>query len=149
MQTFNQLYYASTGYSYTNLGRMFLRLFVGLMLMQFGLRELSMPHLESCNFLESPFCFPLAVVIIIEIICSFCIMVGFLTRFLSIPPFLLMIISAVRCMGNPVLMALPFMFMGIYFFIFLVGPGKISIDYYLSLYLINRNNDNEDDLEEV
>ena len=35
-----RLYIWSTGYSYTNLGRLFLRLFVGLMLMQFGVRQM-------------------------------------------------------------------------------------------------------------
>ena len=34
------IYIRTTGYSYTNLGRLFLRLFVGIMLMQFGIRQL-------------------------------------------------------------------------------------------------------------
>ena len=29
-----------TGYTYTNLGRLFMRLFVGIMLLQFGIRHL-------------------------------------------------------------------------------------------------------------
>ena len=35
------LYFRTTGYSYTNLGRLFLRLFVGIMLMQFGVRQIA------------------------------------------------------------------------------------------------------------
>ena len=44
---------------------------------------------------------------------------------------------------------LPIMFMGIYFFIILVGPGKISIDYFLSLHLLHTDNKSESELEEV
>ena len=36
---FKQIYIRTSGYSYTNMGRLFLRLFVGVMLMQFGLRQ--------------------------------------------------------------------------------------------------------------
>lgn len=44
---------------------------------------------------------------------------------------------------------LPVMFMGIYFFILLVGPGKISVDYFLSLHIIHSENQSEGELEEV
>lgn len=154
-----QLYYKSTGYSYTNLGRLFLRLFVGLMLMQFGVRQIidydSIAPMWSNYFASENRLW----VSIIEIFCSFCIMIGFLTRIMILPPFVIMIVYAAKISiaSNFMLdsvfyiesLSLPFMFLGIYFFLLIVGPGKISIDYYLSLYLINRHNDNEDDLEEV
>ena len=41
------------------------------------------------------------------------------------------------------------LFLGIYFFILLVGPGKISVDYFLSLYLLHSNDESESELEEV
>lgn len=50
---FKLIYIRSTGYSYTNMGRLFLRLFVGVMLMQFDCvsfitlpraRPTSLPH---------------------------------------------------------------------------------------------------------
>ena len=41
------------------------------------------------------------------------------------------------------------MFLGIYFFILLVGPGKISVDYFLSLHILHSNNQSESQLEEV
>ena len=45
---------------------------------------------------------------------------------------------------------LPVMFLGIYFFLLLVGPGKISIDYFMSLHLIHSEDRSEDEeLEEV
>jgi len=44
---------------------------------------------------------------------------------------------------------IPILFMGIYFFILLVGPGKISVDYFLSLHFIHTDNQSEAELEEV
>ena len=157
------IYFRSTGYSYTNLGRLFLRLFVGLMLMQFGVRQ----AIES-DVLR--YVFPsvigmgseasLIVMICIEIICSVFIMFGFLTRLMIIPPFVTMVLAE-----HNLLIAygdqhyylinylqpgyLPIMFLGIYFFLLLVGPGKISVDYFLSLYLLHSENQSEGELEEV
>ena len=37
----------STGYSYPNMGRLFLRLFIGIMLMQFGLDQIL--DFQICN----------------------------------------------------------------------------------------------------
>lgn len=45
---------------------------------------------------------------------------------------------------------LPIMFIGIYCFILLAGPGKISLDYMLSLHLLNKKGgDEKKELEEV
>lgn len=158
-----KIYIFSTGYSYTNMGRLFLRLFVGLMLMQFGIRQLY-------NFSEAAQRFPeiwgmdpvtvLIIMIIIEVGCSFFIMVGFCTRIMCLPPMVSMIVSECYLLKyaveGPTWMLswadagyLPMMFMGIYFFILLVGPGKISVDYFLSLYIIHTENKSERELEEV
>lgn len=156
------IYIRTTGYSYTNMGRLFLRLFVGVMLMQFGIRQLY-------NFDASAAAFPstlgmdpttsLIVMIIIELVCSFFIMVGFCTRLMTIPPFITMIfaehhlLSAAREASYLISWTqpayLPVMFMGIFFFILLVGPGKISVDYFLSLHFIHSENESEAELEEV
>lgn len=156
------IYIRSTGYSYTNMGRLFLRLFVGVMLMQFGLRQLY-------TFEESALHFPptlgmdsessLIVMIIIELVCSLFIMAGFCTRLMTVPPFLAMIFAEHHLLTvahkAPYLISwtqpayLPIMFMGIYFFIMLVGPGKISVDYFLSLHFIHSDNQSEAELEEV
>lgn len=100
---FKLIYIRSTGYSYTNMGRLFLRLFVGVMLMQSGLRQLY-------NFAESAAHFPatlgmdaessLTVMIIIELLCSLCIMAGFCTRLMTIPPFLAMILAEHHLLSN-------------------------------------------------
>lgn len=160
---FRQIYFKTTGYSFTHMGRLFLRLFIGLMLAQFGVRQLMDQHNMISNiFFDIPFIASgLAqwLVIIVEIICSFLIMIGLFTRIMTIFPFVLMICSChqiciVWGLTSPEaiqLLSVPFLFMGIYMFMFLVGPGKISIDYFFSLYLINRHQDKdkEEDLEEV
>lgn len=157
-------YIRTTGYSYTNLGRLFLRLFVGIMLIQFAVRQIA-------TFSDISTTFPsvmglgsqtaLIIMISIETICSIFIMFGFLTRLMTLPPFIAMIIAEYHLLHDtlsaaPYLLTwqsqgfLPIMFLGIYFFILLVGPGKISVDYFLSLHLIHSDDKSEDEeLEEV
>ena len=158
-----KIYLASVGYSYTNLGRLFLRLFVGIMLIQFGVRHLT-------YYYEIRDVFPmvlgmssetsLIVLIIIELVCSLFIMMGFFTRLMSIPPLVAMMIAEYFLLSDYTQQAihllswyqqgyLPVMFSGIYFFILLVGPGKISVDYFLSLHIIHTEDRSEDELEEV
>lgn len=159
---FKQIYIRTTGYSYTNMGRLFLRLFVGVMLMQFGLRQ-------AYNFDAAATLFPptlgmdaatsLTVMIVVEIVCSFFIMIGFCTRLMTLPPFFAMILAEHHLLSTAREASymiswtqpayLPIMFMGIYFFILLVGPGKISVDYFLSLHFIHTDNQSEAELEEV
>lgn len=158
-----KFFLASVGYSYTNLGRLFLRLFVGIMLIQFGVRQLTYFH-EIKDLFPSVMGMSgeasLVIMICIEIICSLFIMFGFLTRFMSIPPLVAMMIAEYFLLNDFTQQAsylltwqqqgyLPVMFSGIYFFLLLVGPGKISIDYFLSLHIIHTENRSEDELEEV
>lgn len=158
-----RLYFRTTGYSYTNLGRLFLRLFVGIMLMQFGIRQIAHFY-EMCDtFPSALFMSPqtsLVVMIVIELVCSMFIMFGFLTRLMILPPFLAMVIAEYHILHHtvdtmPYMLDwqhqgyLPVMFLGIYFFLLLVGPGKISVDYFLSLHLIHNSNQSESQLEEV
>lgn len=157
------IYIKTTGYSYTNLGRLFLRLFVGLMMMQFGIRQLGDFPIDAQSFpavLGMSSATSLAVMVTIEIGCSLFIMAGFLTRLMIIPPFVTMIMAEHYLLTNmvdamPYQLSwqqpgyLPVMFLGIYFFLILVGPGKISIDYFLSLHLLHSSDHSEDELEEV
>lgn len=156
-------YIRTTGYSYTNLGRLFLRLFVGIMLMQFGVRQCytfgqTMEAFPSVLGMGSQATF--IVMIVIEILCSLFIMVGFCTRIMTVPPFIAMIFAEYHLLKYVVNVPgyminwempgyLPMMFLGIYFFILIVGPGKISVDYFLSLYLLHKDDKNENELEEV
>lgn len=156
-------YFWSSGYSYTNLGRLFLRLFVGVMLMQFGIRQIadydtiqqiypSMMGLDSESIG--------VIMVVIEIGCSLFIMCGFLTRIMILPPLIAMAVGEYHLLHTVMVEApyklswlqpgyLPIMFMGIYFFLLLVGPGKISVDYFLSLHIIHTDNKSESELEEV
>lgn len=159
---FKHIYIRTTGYSYTHMGRLFLRLFVGVMMMQFGLRQLfdfnaAAQHFPAVLGMTSED--SMIVMIVIEIFCSLCIMLGFMTRMMVIPPFLSMIFAEHYLLSNISEATyqiswqqagyLPVMFMGIYFFILLVGPGKISVDYFLSLHFIHSDNQSEAELEEV
>lgn len=158
-----RIYFRTTGYSYTNLGRLFLRLFVGIMLLQFGVRQ-------TAHFYECKSMFPsvmgmapetsMVVMICIEVICAMFIMFGFLTRLMLLPPFVAMVFAEYYLLHDYVRDAtymldwqqqgyLPVMFLGIFFFLMLVGPGKISVDYFLSLHIIHSENKSEQELEEV
>ena len=160
---FKKLYFWGSGYSYTNLGRLFLRLFVGLMLLQFGVRQILDFEAERLLFPSGMGMSPSAgciVMVCIEIGCSVFIMCGFLTRLMIIPPFIAMLFAEYYILHNispeaPYMLQwdqigyLPIMFLGIYFFLMLVGPGKISVDYFLSLHIIHTDNKSERELEEV
>lgn len=155
----------SAGFAYTNLARLFMRLFVGMMFLQFGVRHL-------VHYSELRDVFPtilgmepvtcLTIMIVIELVCSLLIMVGFLTRLAVIPPILSMIAAEYYILHEmvPHLSVyglsstdpgyLPLMFIGIYIFILLAGPGKISLDYFVSIVMIARQNkDEQQELEEV
>ena len=164
LHPFKRFYLRTTGYSYTNMGRLFLRLFVGIMFMQFGIRQLISYDIFAGTF---PSVFgmepsvSLLLMTVIEIGCSFFIMVGMFTRLMCIPPFLSMCVAEYYLLSESMSQAsymiswqqlgyLPVMFMGIYFFLILVGPGKISVDYVLSLHIIHtEDRDEDDELEQV
>ncbi|MGN0236478.1 MAG: DoxX family protein [Lepagella sp.] len=157
-----RLYIRFTGYSYTNMGRLFLRLFVGLMMLQFAVRQIM--HFEEESLLM-PCILGMSseavqvTMIVIELACSLFIMAGFCTRMMVLPPFVAMAIAEYYLLQNAKQASymitwdepgyLPVMFMGIYFFILLVGPGKISVDYFLSLHIIHSEDQSEGELEEV
>lgn len=158
------IYIRSCGYSYTNLGRLFLRLFVGIMMIQFCVRQIAHFDQASAVFdslLGMTPALALSIFIGIGMVCSIFIMFGFLTRLMTLPLFLTMIIAECVMFHDAIEVApyllswqsgsyLPVMFIGIYFFILLVGPGKISVDYFLSLHLIHTADKSEDEeLEEV
>lgn len=164
-QHLSQMFLMFTGFTYSNMARLFIRLFVGIMFMQFGIRHL-------VNFTAFSVDFPtvfgwspalcLSLMIAIELICSLCIMVGFLTRLMTIPPILSMIAAEYYILHDlqPHISAygiestqpgyLPIMFIGIYLFILLAGPGKISLDYFISIFIIGRQGkDEKEALDEV
>lgn len=159
-----RFFFRSTGYSYPNMGRLFLRLFVGIMFIQFGLHQIA--HFEQAKevfpaVLGMDSEWSLIAMITIEIICSLCIMFGFLTRIMTVPPFIAMLVAEIYIQSADAVNHmsqltpwqqqnyLPVMFMGIFFFLFMVGPGKISADYFLSLRMIEEDERDEDEELEV
>ena len=159
------LFLRLTGYTYTNLARLFMRLFVGIMLLQFGIRHMVNYHMLTDTFPTVMSMSPstsLILMIIIETVCSLLIMVGFLTRLSTIPPIIAMCAAEYYILHDMVPSLpiygldsidpgyLPIMFIGIYIWMLIAGPGKISLDYFISLYIINRRGkDEEEELEEV
>lgn len=160
-----RLFLRFTGYTYSNMARLFLRLFVGVMFMQFGIRHLVhyselAPTFPTMLGMSSSAC--LIIMIIIEVLCSLFIMVGFMTRLSTLPPIFSMIAAEYYILHDLVPQTsiygldsvqpgyLPIMFIGIYLFILLAGPGKISLDYFISLFIISRQGrDEQEELEEV
>ena len=163
IEQLKRIYFWSTGYSYTNLGRVFLRLFAGVMMLHFGV-------IQWIHFSELEHLFPavlgmsqqtsMVVLITIEIVCSVFIMLGLMMRIMILPPFAAMFFAEYYLLHDYLGEAgymlswhqpgyLPVMFLGIYFFLLLVGPGKISCDYFLSLHIIHTDNKSESALEEV
>ncbi|MEF9923732.1 MAG: DoxX family protein [Muribaculaceae bacterium] len=164
-QFIKYLFLYGTGHTYSNLSRLFIRLFVGVMFLQFGIRQVM--HFDTLSQT-----FPTALglgsydtlilMIAVEMICSVMIMLGFLTRIMTIPPIISMLIAE-NVIFNDIIHQLPYtlgsiqpgylpiMFIGIFFFILLSGPGKISVDYLISLHFLNYSNDKseEDALKEA
>lgn len=166
MKPFNLIkraYIWATGYSYTNLGRLFLRLFVGIILLHFALGQIRNFDVAGAAFPEVAGMSPetgLVTLIAIEIGCSVFIMAGFLMRLMIMPIFAAMVVAEYYLMEHVVEVPawmlsweqpgyVPFLLLGIFFFLLLVGPGKISVDYFLSLYILHSHNKSETALEEV
>ena len=152
------LFMHSTGYTYSNLSRLFIRLFVGVMFMQFGIRQILAFDTYSATFptvLGMDSSDALVCMIIIELVCSSCIMLGFLTRLSILPALVSMIMAEYHLLeyvvADPTMIDymqpgyIPIMIIGIFFYLLLSGPGKISLDYLISLHLINNNKTTEDD----
>ncbi len=154
-----------SGYTYSNLARLFMRLFVGVMLLQFGIRHLVNFSVLSATFPTVLHLSPTAsliIMIVIELVCSLLIMIGFMTRLSAIPPICAMVAAEYYILHDmvPFLPAygldstdpgyLPIMFIGIYLYLLIAGPGKISLDYFISLYIIGqKGKDEEEELDEV
>ncbi len=155
----------AAGHTYINMARLFMRLFVGVMFIQFGIRQLVNYNTMCVDFptvfgLPSEMC--LITMIIIELVCSLLIMVGFLTRLAVLPPIVSMILAeyyiihdllphtSIYGLDSTQPGYLPIMFIGIFLFLLLSGPGKISLDYFISLFYINQQGKDENEtLEDV
>lgn len=150
---FKRILLFCTGYTYSNLSRLFLRLFVGVMFLHVCVRQfMDLGHLPEGfdGFWGMAPDTSMMMLIIIESVCATLIILGFLTRIAVIPPLVVMCVAEVFAYSSyetvtPTLLTFqpgyPVMFIGIFLFLLLSGPGKISLDYIISAQLLERNDD--------
>lgn len=150
---FKNLFLYSAGHTYSNLSRLFLRLFTGIMFLQLCIRQ--MRNFDSVLTSFDGFWgltpeVSMITLIVIELLCAVCIMLGFLTRFAVLFPLVLMLIAENIFMSSPATdpnplfnfqPGYPLMFIGIFIFILLSGPGKISLDYIIAAHFTESVND--------
>ena len=150
---FKNLFVYSAGHTYSNLSRLFLRLFTGIMFLQLCIRQMLnfdaiVPTFDG--FLGMSPETSITVLVIIELLCAVCIMLGFLTRLAVLFPLVLMLIAENIFMASPASdpnplfnfqPGYPLMFIGIFIYILLAGPGKISLDYIIAAHFTESVND--------
>ena len=135
--------YLST-HTYSNLSRLFLRLFIGVILLQLGVNQ--MANFESFSSLPG-LCGMEGCTTVSVVICSTLIILGLLTR-VAIIPLIIIMASAVGMAMNGMAtatgevfglqpMMLPMLICGILVFFGIAGPGKISLDYILARYIVS------------
>lgn len=143
---FKNLFLYSVGHTYSNLSRLFLRLFTGIMFLQLCIRQMLnfdaiVPTFDGFLGLSPEA--SMTVLVIVEMLCAVCIMLGLLTRLAVLFPLGLMIVAERAIMSEQVTVhdqlfnfapGYPLMFIGIFVFMLLAGPGKISLDYFIGAY---------------
>ena len=151
----------NAGYTYSNLSRLFLRLFTGIMFLQMGVRQ--MTHInEFANVAVGSMGLTsekaLVAIIVLEIVCAVFIILGLFTRLALIPSIGVMIYAetvmvtatSVSSAGQMFIFepGYPLMFLGIFVYILLAGPGKISLDYLIAIHTISEKDDEESEVLE-
>ncbi len=143
---FKNLFMYSVGHTYGNLSRLFLRLFTGIMFLQLSIRQVlnfdQIVHTFS-GFLGLTPEASITTLVVIELLCAVCIMLGFLTRLAVICPLVLMLVVENVIMSSQTAVpdqlfnfapGYPVMFIGIFIYMLLAGPGKISLDYIIAAH---------------
>lgn len=149
-----KLFFYSAGYTYSNLSRLFLRAFTGVMFLHLCVRQLV--HIDELapafeGFMGFSPETSATVLLVIESLCAACIMLGLLMRVALIPPIAIMCIAEMALLSSPghpsglfsFEPGYPMMFLGIFIYLMLAGPGKISLDYLIGLHLIESHEDDE------
>ncbi len=153
----------SVGHTYGNLSRLFLRLFTGVMFMQFGIRQWAYFDDiagDMVGVMGMPGDVSLGLVIAIEIVCSTLIILGLFSRLAVLPPLVAMIVAERYILTSVVSVPpemlfstqpgyVPILFIGIFVYMLLAGPGKVSLDYLIAIKLIGPDKQAEDELEKV
>ena len=152
---FKNLFLYSAGHTYSNLSRLFLRLFTGIMFLQLCIRQ--MLNFDSIvptfdGFLGMSPETSMTILVIIELLCAVCIMLGFLTRLAVLFPLGLMLVAEKVILSSQTAVpdqlfnfqpGYPVMFIGIFVFLLLSGPGKISLDYIIAAHFTETVNDED------
>ena len=151
------LFMMNVGHTYSNLSRLFLRLFTGLMFLQLGVRQ--MLHLEefansSMGAIATANDSTIVAIVVIEIVCAVFIILGLFTRLALLPSIGVMIyaetvmIAATKVSSAGQMFIFepgyPLMFLGIFAYMLLAGPGKISLDYLIAIHTISGEKDDEE-----
>jgi putative oxidoreductase len=150
---FKNLFLYSVGHTYSNLSRLFLRLFTGIMFLQLCIRQMLnfdtiLPSFDG--FLGMSPVASMTVLVIIELLCAVCIMLGFLTRYAVLAPLAFMVAAEHFLMSSPAGASYslfnfgpgyPVMFIGIFVYFLLAGPGKISLDYFIAAHFTENTDD--------
>lgn len=143
---FKNLFLYSAGHTYSNLSRLFLRLFTGIMFLQLCIRQ-ALNFDDIVNSYQGIMGLTpegtITLLLILELLCAVCIMLGFLTRLAVLFPLALMLVAEdiIMSSGESITNQLfnfqpgyPVMFIGIFVFMLLAGPGKISLDYFIAAH---------------
>ncbi len=143
---FKNLFLYSAGHTYSNLSRLFLRLFTGIMFLQLCIRQMLnfdkiLPTFDG--FLGMSPEASMTALVVVELLCAVCIMLGLLTRLAVLFPLGLMLVAENIFMSTNAVVpnqlfnfepGYPVMFIGIFVFLLLAGPGKISLDYIIAAH---------------
>lgn len=149
MDFLKRLFLYSTGYTYSNLSRLFLRLFTGVMFLQLCVRQMLhfnelVPTFDGFWGL-SPEC-AMSLLLVVELLSATFIILGLLTRLAVFAPMVIMIVAERVILSSQGAIAdqlfnfepgYPVMFVGVFIYILLAGPGKISLDYIISAHIID------------
>lgn len=115
-----------------------IRLFVGISMLTHGLPKLDKlianDKIEFMNFLGLGSAISLVLVVFAEFLCSVFIMLGFLTRFATIPLMVTMLIAFFVVHGSDpyATKELSMVYFFFYLTIFVLGSGKFSLDWLFS-----------------
>ena len=133
----------------SNFSLLFLRCFIGIMMLTHGIAKI-----ENFGTLSTSFADPiglgstlsLVLMILTEVGCSILLIVGLITRLAVLPLIFGMIIAAFFTYPELTMSSveLPLLYLGIYIFILLAGPGKYSVDYLLQQAYITVKNSRKD-----
>ena len=154
MKAIKNFFLFITGHTYSNLSRLFLRLFVGLMFLQVGMRQI-LHSTEIAANVDAVLSLPsetwVLIIAVAEVLCAACIIMGFLMRIAIVPSLAVMFYAEVFVfkpdMVSNSLFAFqpgyPMMFIGVFVFLLLSGPGKVSIEYLIAVHFDREKEEDE------